>query len=189
MSNNNFEVLRAGINTTYQDQGRNNLYHIGIPFSGAMDNRNYLIANNLVGNKKNTSVIEFAYQGPLLKFNGEKICLALTGDVIFNIIKKNLKVEKGNCYQSYYLEDGDQIDILSTNKSVYGYFAVRGGFNVELFWNSSSTNTKAKIGANNGEKLKNGDIIEIPLKIYIQQCQMTITVNHIMYLNSIIATC
>ena len=161
MSNNNFEVLRAGINTTYQDQGRNNLYHIGIPFSGAMDNRNYLIANNLVGNKKNTTVIEFAYQGPLLKFNGEKICLALTGDVTFNIIKKNLKLEKGNCYQSYYLEDGDQIDILSTNKSVYGYLAVSGGFNVDFFWNSSSTNTKAKIGANNGEKLKKGDLIEI----------------------------
>ena len=87
MSNYNFQVLRAGINTTFQDKGRNNLYHIGIPFSGAMDNRNYLIANYLAGNKKNTTVIEFAYQGPLLKFNGEKICLAITGDVTFNIIK------------------------------------------------------------------------------------------------------
>ena len=160
---------RQGINTTYQDQGRNNLYHVGIPFSGAMDNRSYLIANNLVGNKKNASVIEFAYQGPLLKFNGERICIAITGDANFNIIKKNLKIEKGNCYQSYYLEDGDQIDILSTNKSVYGYLAVGGGFNVGLFWNSSSTNTKAKIGANNGEKLKIGDVIEILKPQKIQQ--------------------
>ncbi len=54
MINSNFEVLRAGINTTYQDLGRNNFYQVGIPFSGAMDNRNYLIANNLVGNDKNT---------------------------------------------------------------------------------------------------------------------------------------
>ncbi len=52
MSESNFKVLRAGINTTYQDLGRKNLYHIGIPFSGAMDNRNYLIANSLVGNEK-----------------------------------------------------------------------------------------------------------------------------------------
>ena len=36
-----FEVIRPGINTTFQDLGRKNLYHIGIPFSGAMDNRNY----------------------------------------------------------------------------------------------------------------------------------------------------
>ena len=47
MNKNYFEIKRAGINTTFQDSGRNNLYHIGIPFSGAMDNRNYLISNKL----------------------------------------------------------------------------------------------------------------------------------------------
>ena len=41
---NNFLVIRPGINSTFQDLGRNNLHHIGIPFSGAMDNRNYLIS-------------------------------------------------------------------------------------------------------------------------------------------------
>jgi len=157
----NFEVLRAGINTTYQDLGRKNLYHIGIPFSGAMDNRNYLIANYLVGNKKNIPTIEFAYQGPLLKLNGEKVCFAITGDVIFNIIRKDLKLEQGSCYQTYHLDAGDQIDILSTNKSVYGYLAINGGFDVKLFWESCSINTKAKIGPNDGEKIDNGDVIKI----------------------------
>ena len=57
MSNNYFEIIRAGINTTFQDKGRNNLYHIGIPFSGAMDNRNYLLANILVGNNLDLPVI------------------------------------------------------------------------------------------------------------------------------------
>ena len=47
MNKNYFKIIRGGINTTFQDQGRKNLYHIGIPFSGAMDNRNYLIANKL----------------------------------------------------------------------------------------------------------------------------------------------
>ena len=50
MNKNYFEITRAGINTTFQDHGRKNLYHIGIPFSGAMDTRNYLLANKLVGN-------------------------------------------------------------------------------------------------------------------------------------------
>ena len=161
MKKSNFEVLRAGINTTYQDIGRKNLYHIGIPFSGAMDNRNYLIANSLVGNKKNTSTIEFAYQGPLLKLNGEKVCIAVTGDVNFNIIKKGSNLEMGKCYQTYYLQEGDQIDILSTNQSVYGYLGVNGGFDAELFWESCSTNTKAQIGAKNGKKISNKDKISI----------------------------
>ena len=73
MNKNYFEILRAGINTTFQDLGRKNLYHIGIPFSGAMDNRNYLLANKLVGNQLEFPVLEFAYQGPLLKYSGEKI--------------------------------------------------------------------------------------------------------------------
>ena len=68
-----FELLRAGINTTFQDKGRENLYHIGIPFSGAMDNRNFLLANKLVNNDLNSPVIEFAYQGPHLKYKGDKI--------------------------------------------------------------------------------------------------------------------
>ena len=160
MKENNFEVIRPGINTTYQDFGRKNLYHIGVPFSGAMDNRNYLISNKLVNNKMNSAVIEFAYQGPMLKFNGESTTFAITGDVNFNIKrKKNSILEKGNSYQTYNLKSGDEIDILSTNRSVYGYLAIAGNIDVNLFGNSCSTNTKAKIGSNNGEKIKKGDKI------------------------------
>jgi biotin-dependent carboxylase-like uncharacterized protein len=154
MSNNYFEIIRAGINTTFQDKGRNNLYHIGIPFSGAMDNRNYLLANKLVGNVLDLPVIEFAYQGPLLKYNGDKITFAIAGDVIFRIRKKDIEIE-GNCYESYHLENGDEIDILSTNKSVYGYLAISGEFELKLQWGSCSINTKANIGSNEGKKLEN----------------------------------
>ena len=160
MSNNYFEIIRAGVNTTFQDKGRNNLYHIGIPFSGSMDNRNYLLANKLVGNKLDLPVIEFAYQGPLLKYSGDKINIAITGDVIFEIRKKDNKIV-GNCYESYQLENGDEIDILSTNKSVYGYFAVSGEFNLKLQWGSCSINTKANIGSNEGKKLDEGQKINI----------------------------
>ena len=82
MGKNYFEIIRAGINTTFQDKGRSNLYHIGIPFSGAMDNRNYQLANRLVGNKLDLPVIEFAYQGPLLRFYGDKINIAIAGDFV-----------------------------------------------------------------------------------------------------------
>ncbi len=180
MKKNNFEVLRSGINTTYQDFGRENLYHIGIPFSGAMDTRNYLISNYLVNNKKNTSVVEFAYQGPLLKFNGKKICFAITGNVNFNIIRKNSKLEKGISYQSYILSDGDQVDIISTIKSVYGYLAVTGGFETELFGESCSTNTKAEVGANNGQKLNKGD------KILISGAEENFQIRKLDYINTTI---
>jgi biotin-dependent carboxylase-like uncharacterized protein len=160
MSKNYFEIIRAGINTTFQDKGRNNLYHIGIPYSGAMDNRNYLLANKLVGNKLDLPVIEFAYQGPLLRFYGDKINIVITGDVIFKIKQKDKEID-GNCYETYHLQNEDEINILSTNKSVYGYLAISGKFDLKLQWGSCSINTKANIGSNNGKKLENEQKIEI----------------------------
>ena len=157
---NNFEIIRAGVNTTFQDKGRSNLYHIGIPFSGAMDNRNYSLANKLTGNKLNSPVIEFAYQGPHLKYSGDKINIAVTGDVVFKIIKSGTEID-GNCYKSYQIESGDQINVISTNKSVYGYLAIGGELDLKLQWNSCSINTKANIGSNDGKKLENGQKINI----------------------------
>ncbi len=45
MNESYFEVIRPGINTTFQDLGRKNLYHIGVPFSGAMREQNGLLKN------------------------------------------------------------------------------------------------------------------------------------------------
>ena len=160
MSNNYIDIIRSGINTTFQDKGRDHLYHIGIPFSGAMDNRNFLIANKLVNNNLDAAVIEFAFQGPLVKYSGEKINIAITGDVIFLIKKKDTEI-KGQCYQSYQIENGDEINIISTNKSVYGYLALGGELDLKFQWNSCSINTKANIGSNNGKKLDVGQRINL----------------------------
>ena len=173
-----FEVIRPGIHSTLQDLGRGNQYHIGIPFSGSMDKKNYLISNKLVGNKLNEASLEFAYQGPLMKFNLGKVTGAITGNVTFNIIRKNSKIEKGICYQTFELNDGDQLDIISTNRSVYGYFSIKNGFTGEYIWESFSVNTKAKIGSNNGEKFG------INQKIYINKDESLSGIKRIDYLNS-----
>ena len=177
MNKNYFEIKRAGINTTFQDQGRSNLYHIGIPFSGAMDNRNFQISNKLVGNETNSPVIEFAYQGPLLKYFGDNIKCAIAGDVKF-IIRKNDNDIEGDCYQSFTLENGDEIDIITTNKSVYGYLAISGEFNLEYQWSSCSINTKANIGSNNGKR------IEDTQKIYISKINKNLNDKKLNYINT-----
>jgi UPF0271 protein len=166
MNNSYFEILRPGINTTIQDKGRNHLYHVGIAVSGAIDQRNYKLANSLVENQLDEAVIEFAYQGPLLKLKNGKINFAITGDILFKIIRKDLNIEDGECYKNYMLEDGDQIDIISTKNSAYGYLSVKGGFELQKIWNSYSINTKANIGPNNGKKYSLND------KIYIKNSNL-----------------
>ena len=173
-----FEIIRPGIHTTIQDQGRSNKYHIGIPFSGSMDQRNYMISNKLLGNKLNEPSLEFAYQGPLIKLNKGKLTGVITGDVTFSIIRKNSKITKGICYQTFEINDGDQLDIISTNRSVYGYFSIKNGFAGEYIWGSCSVNTKAKIGSNDGEKFG------VNQKIYINKNESLSESNKIDYFNS-----
>ena len=177
MTKNYFELIRPGINTTFQDEGRKNLYHIGITFSGAMDKRNYLIANKLVGNNLNAPAIEFAYQGPLLKYTGYEINFVITGDVSFIIRSKGKEID-GNCYEVYNLKNNDEIDILSTNKSVYGYFNINGEFKIKPQWNSYSINTKAKIGPNNGKKFEKNQ------KIFISKIFSDLNKKKIEYINT-----
>ena len=177
MNKDYFEIIRAGINSTFQDLGRNNLYHIGIPFSGAMDNRNYLLANKLIGNDRNDPVIEFAYQGPHLKYHGDKLNIAITGDVNFKV-KKGDKLTDGKCYQTFILENNDELDIISTNKSVYGYLAISGKFDLKFQWSSCSTNTRSNIGSNNGAKLSDNQ------KINIKQINQNLSNRKLNYVNT-----
>ena len=126
-----------------------------------MDKRNYLIANKLVNNNKNDAVIEFAFQGPALKYFGEKRNIVVTGNVNFQILKNDNSRHDVECYKTIKVENGDTIDILSTINSVYGYFSVNGGFKIDKVWDSFSTTIRAKVGPNNGSKLIDGQEIEL----------------------------
>ena len=161
MSNYFFEVLRSGINTTFQDKGRYQMQHLGVTPGGCMDLELFSIANALVGNSLNEGVLEFAYQGPLLKLIKGRVKIAISGNVIFQIIKSNQKKITGGCNRTYILNEGDQIDILSTQKSAYGYMALEGGFDIKPFCKSVSILSRAQIGPNEGKKIKISDKINI----------------------------
>ena len=178
MNDSFFEILRPGINTTFQDQGRFHLQHFGVAPSGCMDYESFTVANVLVSNNKTEGVLEFAYQGPLLKLIKGQTKFAITGRVHFQIINSKNETINGECNRTYDLEEGEQIDILATNKTVYGYFAIEGGFSVSTFCNSVSTLSRANIGPNEGKKIdlknkiffkknrqeKNNYIISVPNK-------------------------
>ena len=161
MSNYFFEVLRPGINTTFQDKGRFHMQHLGVTPGGCMDLESFSIANALVGNTSDTGVLEFTYQGPLLKLIKGRTKIAITGNVLFQIIKSNQETINGECNRTYALDEGDQIDILATKESAYGYMALEGGFDIKPFCKSVSILSRAQIGPNKGQKIKINDKINI----------------------------
>ena len=112
-----------------------------------------------------------------MKYFGDNIKCAIVGDVKF-IIRKNDNDIEGNCYQSFTLENGNEIDIITTNKSVYGYFAISGEFDLEYQWSSCSINTKANIGSNNGKR------IEDKQKIYISKINKNLNDKKLNYINT-----
>ena len=173
-----FEVLRGGINSTFQDLGRRNYFHIGLPLSGAMDARNFLISNALVGNDKDDACLEFAYQGPLLKVKNNSINIVITGDVNFTIKKTSSEIIEGQCYKTYLLDRNDELDLFSTNNSVYGYLAVGGGFKLEKYLGSYSTTIRAGIGSNNGNKITSKQ------KLYLNEPNRNFLNKKINYTNS-----
>ncbi len=163
MNNNFFEVLRPGINTTFQDKGRFHMQHLGVAPSGCMNYKSFVIANKIVSNQAEEGVLEFAYQGPLLKLIKGKTKFVITGNVIFKIIRSNNEIINGECHRSYDLNEEDQLDIVATKNSAYGYLAVENGFDVSVFCKSVSTLSKANIGPNKGKK------IEINEKIFFKE--------------------
>ena len=154
-----FKILRPGTHTTIQDDGRNGFYHLGITVSGAIDKKNFKLANIILNNNINEPSLEFALQGPLLEFDGLKSSICITGEVNFDIIRNNKEIEEGYCYKIYNLNKGDKIDIKSTINSLYGYLAIKDGFDFFNIWKSCSINTKAKIGPNEGMKFDTNQII------------------------------
>jgi biotin-dependent carboxylase-like uncharacterized protein len=61
------------------------------------------------------------------------------------------------------LNERDQVDILATKQSAYGYMALEGGFNIKPFCKSVSILSRAQIGPNEGKKIKINDKINIKI--------------------------
>lgn len=154
-------IERPGINSTFQDKGRFSLQHLGVVASGCMDSFLSDLANKLVGNDIYKPLIEFAYQGPLIKMTSGKAHISITGNVKFEIKRKNKKIIEGIPNSSFYLKEGDLLDITATRKSIYGYLAVEGCFDLEKINNSFSTLLKAKIGPFDGKKISINQKINI----------------------------
>lgn len=158
MKDNFFNVLRGGLHSSFQDLGFRNFQHLGIATGGVIDNNLFFLANKLLGNKLNTPILEFTNQGPLLYLKKGRCRFAITGNVKFNIIRKEGVIE-GISNRTFFLNEGEQLDILGTVNSNYGYFSIEGGFKLENVYGSFSTLTKSEIGANNGKKISCNQLI------------------------------
>tara|TARA_Y100000590_G_scaffold469448_1_gene657065 strand:- start:6978 stop:7928 length:951 start_codon:yes stop_codon:yes gene_type:complete len=153
------KVIRSGLLTTIQDKGFRNLQHIGITTGGAMDEFSYTLGNNILMNKINTPSIEFSQVGPKLLLEKGSINIVITGKVNFNLKINGIK-QNGEVNKIYFLNKNDEINVINTQNSNYGYLSIKNGIITSSFKNTFSTLLNSKIGANNGERITINQLIK-----------------------------
>jgi len=152
-------VLREGLITTIQDHGFTKLQHFGITTGGAIDDFFYKLGNIILSNKTNSPSIEFTKLGPKFIVEQGSLNIVITGKVNFKLKLKSRCI-KGLVDRSYFLNKGDEIDILTTENSNYGYLAIKKGILTSSFNGSYSTLISSKIGGNDGKKININQIIK-----------------------------
>ena len=116
------------------------------------------IANILVGNKLNEAVIEMHFPASVFLFDQPAI-IALSG-ADFNA---TVNGESIPVYQPVIVNKSTVLQFHSLKNNARCYLAVSGGFQINKWLNSYSTNLKAEAGGLAGRKIKKDD--EIGLKV------------------------
>ena len=150
------EVIKPGLLTTIQDQGRQGYYHLGIPPSGAMDQISFKSANLLLGNPENAAVLECALIGPELYFSVDSY-IAVTGADMQPKIEGVLQ----EMNQVLSISAGQTLSFGFAKSGARAYLAIAGGINVPIVLGSRSTYVLGSLGGLNGRALKIGDKFEL----------------------------
>ena len=71
-------IVRPGMLTTVQDEGRRGFQCVGVSVAGPMDRVSHRLANLLVGNRRSAATLEVTLIGPEIRFEDESV-FAVTG--------------------------------------------------------------------------------------------------------------
>ena len=146
------KIIKPGLFTTVQDNGRYGFRNIGIPYSGFMDKQSAWTANLIVNNKIEESLIEITLKGPTLLFN-DNYTISITGGD-FSPLINDLPVKM---YEPVNVKLGDKLKINDTKSGARCYLAISGGIDVKkLFGSKSFFNNISE-----SYQLKKGDEIKI----------------------------
>lgn len=146
------EVIKGGIADSVQDAGRFGYQHLGINPNGAMDLCAMKIANALVGNALTEAAVEMGFPVAAIRFTSPALIAISGADFMPKLNGKHIPL-----HQPVVVAAGSELKFSKIVQGTWCYLAVQGGFVLEEWLGSNSTNLKAKAGGVEGRFLKNGD--------------------------------
>ncbi|WP_433011340.1 biotin-dependent carboxyltransferase family protein [Kribbella sp. CA-294648] len=140
-------VLETGPLATVQDRGRVGQAALGVPRSGACDQRSYELANRLVGNASGAAAIEVTFGGLVLRAEAD-VVVAVTGAPCSGVPLNAPSTVRA----------GGVLRLGPPRSGLRTYVAVRGGFAVPPVLGSRSTDLLSGLGP---APLKADDVLPV----------------------------
>jgi antagonist of KipI len=150
-------ILTNSLLTTLQDLGRNGYRALGINPNGAMDRVALRLNNILLGNDESEAALEIHFPAPKILF--EESALIALGGADFGAKLDDEPLEN---WQTVSVKKGQILSFTHKNWGNRLYLSVKGGFKIDDWLGSQSTNLKAKIG---GKKVEKDDRIHFKFQI------------------------
>lgn len=149
-------ILKSGLLDTIQDEGRYGFGHLGVNRSGAMDRVGMAVANFLVGNAVGEAVLEMHFPAPEIRLEAP-VLLALAG-ANFTAEADSVSVP---LHTPVLLQAGVSIKFQKKRAGTRCYLAAGGGFALDAWLGSCSTNLVAGAGGWKGRALRAGDMLAL----------------------------
>jgi urea carboxylase len=150
------DVVRGGTMTTVQDwPGRVGWWDVGVPPSGAMDDRSLRLGNRALGNPEGAPALECTLDGPALRFSHETVvCVTGAAGAI------TVAGEPAALWEPVTVPAGATLDVgRLEGPGLRAYICVLGGFDVPDHLGSAATFTLGRFGGHGGRALRPGDVL------------------------------
>jgi antagonist of KipI len=148
-------IIKPGLLDTIQDLGRIGQGRYGINPGGAMDRYAAKMANILTGNEIHEAVIEIHFPGPQILFEKDALVCITGGDFVPTVNDDPIP-----SWQPVLIRKNTVLQFSLKNNGARVYLSVAGGFMIDKWLNSYSTNLKAAIGGWQGRKLEKNDQLQ-----------------------------
>ncbi len=149
-------VEEPGAQTTVQDLGRVGQLRYGIPPSGPMDRRSFVLANRLVGNADGAAGLECTVLGP--RFEAQAACaVAVTGAAM----PVTVNGQEAPAWTTLPLAPGDVVKLGPARAGVRAYVAFSGGLDVPEVLGSRATYLRGRLGGLDGRALRRDDVLRL----------------------------
>lgn len=145
-------IIKPGILDTIQDLGRTGYGASGINPGGAMDRFAVKLGNMLAGNDAGEGVIELHFPGPQILFEQDALVCITGAD-----FSPTCNDEPIPCWQPVLIRKNTVMQFSKVKWGARAYLTVNGGFRIDRWLNSYSTNLKAGAGGYEGRRLEKKD--------------------------------